>query len=109
VADPGTTPTETASGVELIAAERRRQVEAEGWTSDHDDEHTAGEMADAAALYIARVQYGQHGDHLFAWKTPAHGWIKEDPDKVRMLVKAGALIAAEIDRLQRSCAGEVCG
>ncbi len=30
-----------------MLAERRRQVEAEGWTSEHDDEHDAGEMARA--------------------------------------------------------------
>lgn len=90
------------TGIDLIAAERRRQVEQEGWTPDHDTEHVRGELADAAAIYIAHVQYGMHGDHLFSWRTAAHGWIKDDPDSVRMLVKAGALIAAEIDRLKAS-------
>ena len=30
------------SGVELIAAEQKRQVEGEGWTPEHDDAQTAG-------------------------------------------------------------------
>jgi len=43
-----------STGVEAIAAERKRQIEAEGWTPEHDDEHTNGEMADAAACYARR-------------------------------------------------------
>lgn len=55
---------EAVNGSELIATERQRQIEAEGWTPEHDDEHINGELADAAAIYVAHVQYGQHGDHL---------------------------------------------
>jgi len=32
-----------------IIAERQRQTSAEGWTAEHDDEHTEGEIASAAA------------------------------------------------------------
>lgn len=39
------------TGIELIAKERRRQVEAEGWDADHDAQHDAGELACAAAAY----------------------------------------------------------
>jgi hypothetical protein len=41
------------SGVERIAAERKRQISAEGWTSEHDDAHEDGAMAMAAACYAA--------------------------------------------------------
>lgn len=34
-----------------VQAERRRQVEAEGWTPEHDDEHSHGQIARAAACY----------------------------------------------------------
>ncbi|HHG5409119.1 TPA: hypothetical protein ACPWMT_005896, partial [Pseudomonas aeruginosa] len=34
-----------------VQAERRRQVEAEGWTPEHDDGHSHGQMARAAACY----------------------------------------------------------
>lgn len=95
-----TAPATTLDGVGLIAAERERQIEAEGWTPAHDDEHRRGELADAAALYIAQVQYGQHGDSLLGWRTPAHRWVKPC-DRQRALIKAGALIAAELDRIAR--------
>lgn len=40
------------SGIELIAAERDRQINVEGWTADHDGQHTEGELALAAIAYI---------------------------------------------------------
>jgi hypothetical protein len=39
------------NGIEAIAAERRRQIEAEGWSAAHDDQHVNGELAGAAAAY----------------------------------------------------------
>lgn len=109
-------------GATLIAAERLRQVESEGWTPEHDDTHTLGEMAAAGACYAllstrwraaSALVGGQLVRHiLWPWEPE---WFKPtdypDPpftpdvhiDKhVRDLVKAGALIAAEIDRLQRT-------
>jgi hypothetical protein len=98
------------SGVELIAAERQRQVEREGWTPEHDDTHDDGELARAAACYAD--PHGFH-DPLGApggWlgkRIPARwpwdwSYWKPGATRVRALVKAGALIAAEIDRLQRA-------
>lgn len=43
------------SGIDLIAAERQRQIEEEGWTPDHDDQHTNGELALAAACCSGRA------------------------------------------------------
>lgn len=87
------------SGAALIAAERQRQIEDEGWTAEHDDAHTGGEMADAAACYaLGRADATINGVYLWPW---ANGWWRPG-DPVRNLVKAGALIAAEIDRLKRS-------
>ena len=40
-----------SKGAEMIAAERRRQVEKEGWTAEHDSGHPSGELAMAAACY----------------------------------------------------------
>ena len=83
------------AAIELIAAERRRQVEAEGYSTDHDDEHATGELADAAACYALGVRTPR-----WPWGTD---WWKPSPDnRVRELVKAGALIVAEIERLQRA-------
>jgi hypothetical protein len=87
-----------------IWAERQRQVDDEGWTAEHDDQHTLGELALAAAAYA---------EHTFASdsfrqsnKTPPAYWPFDaswwkPTDRRRDLVKAGALIVAEIERLDR--------
>ena len=95
------------TGAELIAAERTRQVSGEGWTDDHDDEHGMGEMAAAAMCYaqlcvdeeISEVSIGSH--FVQEWWPWDREWWKPSPDSIRNLTKAGALLAAEIDRLQR--------
>ena len=94
----------TKSGVELIAEERARQISAEGWTPGHDDEHTDDEMPKAALCYIEEAIWGlypladmnPHPD----WPWEPKWWKPSEP--IRNLVKAGALIAAEIDRLIRA-------
>lgn len=81
-----------------VLAERQRQITAEGWTPEHDDEHMevdAGrgltELARAAKAYIEADVYN------WPW-TP----ISFKPTSPRSnLVKAGALILAEIERLDR--------
>ena len=102
---------EVMNGVELITAERQRQIDAEGWTPEHDDEHKNAEILSAAVCYsqIARgIEYGHRlGDVANAvypsWPWDLE-WLKPSPDPIRNLVKAGALICAEIDRLQRKAA-----
>lgn len=93
-------------GAALIAFERQRQKEVEGWTPEHDDEHSHGELATAAAVYLLAAE-NQAIDQIFQpAKEPAFWpwsftWWKPSPEPIRNLVKAGALIAAEIDRLLR--------
>jgi len=87
-------------GAGLIAAERERQVTAEGWTPEHDDEHTIGELVDAAVCYL---KHGLDAESPVIWPWPwAEDWWKPSDDPIRNLVRAGALIAAEIDRLTRA-------
>jgi len=96
------------SGVELIAAERARQTSQEGWTPEHDDEHAKSELVDAAGCYAEAAIVLQNGMSIdVVLETPelwpwAFEWWKPSADPVRNLVKAGALIAAEIDRIQRA-------
>lgn len=99
------------TGVELIAAERERQVTAEGWSPEHDDQHRLAELSRAALSYtfLASKQIC-NPDTRLSLNGPVHwpwnySWWKPKADPIRNLVKAGALIAAEIDRLQRA-AGE---
>lgn len=98
------------TGVELIAAERERQVAVEGWTPEHDNRHEFGELSAAAITYaglVSDVLSGCNFDRAAmancsrSWPWEAEWW-KPSPDPIRNLVKAGALIAAEIDRLQRA-------
>lgn len=100
--------TQRTSGSELIAEERAEQIRR--WGDSHDDEHDGRELWDAARCYLAAARFadmfgrpmdtsslGQEG----YWPWEAESWKPSD-EPIRNLVKAGALIAAEIDRLQRS-------
>jgi hypothetical protein len=95
-------------GVDLIAAERERQVSVEGWTESHDASvHDSDDLAMAASLY-AMPQRKRHADMLWwLWPWDASWWKPTPQDRIRELVKAGALIAAEIDRLKM--AGDLSG
>lgn len=92
------------NGIESIAAERRRQIEAEGWTPEHDDEHRHGELAAAAATYAweAACPGASLNNPPTSWPWSAKWW--KPRDRRSNLVRAGALIAAEIDRLDRRAA-----
>lgn len=102
------------SGIELIAEERQRQIQEEGWTKEHDAEHAIGELAMAASCYAMIPEYrpekmaplGWPWDDLW-WKpsfvrTSDGAFVQPKHLRVRELQKAGALIAAEIDRLNAS-------
>jgi hypothetical protein len=104
------------NGVDLIAAERRRQVEVEGFDAARDDRCRKGELAQAAAYYaypgddVATGYTHKWGTGSFSVSTkrllyPA-GWSlsagdKARHDRIKQLAIAGALAAAEIDRLLR--------
>jgi hypothetical protein len=96
------------TGIEVIAEERQRQIEAEGYTAEHDDEHTAGELAMAGAAYaiapdmvyrLRKFQRGMHFCDIWPFEVDEDG--REKHGELRRLAIAGALIAAEIDRLTR--------
>ena len=101
------------TGAERIAAERQRQIEQEGWSEEHDTEHRQEQLVRAAACYALprwlrdRSIWGMPLRRLLwawdeQWWKPAPTHLSDDPraDRIRELEKAGALIAAEIDRLQ---------
>lgn len=83
-----------------IELERRRQISAEGYTTDHDDAHDRGELAGGAAYYAIMSTRPRF--------IPSGLWPFRDPpkaaDRRRELVKAGAMIVAEIERLDRLAA-----
>lgn len=95
------------SAIDDIAAERQRQIETEGWTPEHDDTHTKCEMACAAACYVLWTEaYPNPGEPPPDWPWDANWW--KPTHYRRDLVKAGALIVAEIERLDRAAAGTHC-
>lgn len=83
-----------------VLAERRRQIEAEGWTTEHDDAHAPGELARAGAAYAIYDNggWGKTSKNIWPWTDD---WWK--PHNIRRdLVRGGALILAEIERFDRS-------
>jgi hypothetical protein len=93
-ADPRVIP----DGAGLIVAERRRQVEAEGYDASHDAAHNSHELLIAARNLLECARGVQPKYLSDPWGLAA----KHGKDPVRCLVIAGALLAAEIDRLQRA-------
>jgi hypothetical protein len=76
-----------------IAAERKKQI-SKGWTAEHDDRHTAGEIAIIAG-YVCQEKRDR-------WKIVS----RHANDRRQQLVIAAALVVAEIERLDRKAEGE---
>lgn len=87
-----------ADGVQLIAWERHRQIMEEGFDPQHDDTHVEGELR--WAMYCYAIRNSSNSNPPQGWPWDVASW-KPSPLEVQNLVKAGALIAAEIDRLLR--------
>lgn len=121
--DPKTQADVTVSDVlDEIRTERQRQVEVEGWTAEHDDDHIGGQLARAGAAYAIQgstphgapefyvtakgSHAGTHGGTIGSF-SPARlvwpwsfDWWKPKGQR-RNLIRAAALIVAEIERLDR--------
>lgn len=89
------------NGIELIAEERERQISEGGWDTYHDDYHCQGELAVAAACYALPKEARSKLPLVVYWPWEMEWWKPSPDNRVKELTKAGALIAAEIDRLQR--------
>lgn len=88
-----------------VIAERQRQQSVEGWMPEHDDEHCNGELAMAAVCYINETgTVNRNGGKPWGWPWDASWW--KPNARRRNLVKAGALILAEIERIDRAAAGK---
>jgi hypothetical protein len=92
-------------GCRLIAKERNRQIENEGWTLEHDDEHIYGTLAVVAASLLVNntdakvIDPEGRGTTTEDEDGDCWGLIKKHgDDEIKSLVIAGALVAAEIDR-----------
>jgi hypothetical protein len=93
------------SAVRDVLRERVRQVEKLGWTHEHDDQLPPRQIAAAAACYAlsaAGFAIARGSSTMWPWGPLA--WKPDSPR--RMLVKAGALILAEIERLDRQAVAQ---
>lgn len=93
-----------ATGLDRIASERLRQIEEEGWSLEHDQAHDPFILPAAAACYVAfatsQLRFpGKANPEVtpLGWPFDAEWW-KPSEDPRRNLEKAGALIAAALDR-----------
>lgn len=107
---------ESIEGFNLIMEERVRQQVQEGYTPAHDDEHEGGQMAILAAAYaLGSRAFALDGDTAAARRRPemaavldlldTYGWLLKPKDPMRDLVRAGALILAELERRLRAGEG----
>lgn len=98
---PETKPT---TGIDRIKAERTRQIKKLGYTPEKDESYHPGTLAMAATCYaraaVEKQRTGTVPPPNSNWPFHQDSW-KPGEDPVRMLEKAGALIAAEIDRINR--------
>lgn len=84
------------TGIELIEQERKRQIEVEGYDALHDFREPLNCIVSAAISYamcdidMEEAEAWWHWDFMY-WKPK---------DRRRNLVRAGALIAAAIDKIQ---------
>lgn len=91
-----------SKGIELISRERNKQLSK--WGDEHDSTHLEGELSWAAASCLERAiiiaEEDKDAEQMFDWPWDTGDDRKVD-DRIVNLVKAGALIAAEIDRLSK--------
>lgn len=104
----GSAASRGALGIQRIKAERIRQLEKEGYTPANDDLYVEGDLLKAAVVYAMAgfaLVYGVEERAVDNLQLEMWPWnpstYKPSKDAIRNLEKAGALIAAEIDRLKR--------
>ena len=78
-----------------VAAERERQKSVKGYSIEQDDTYIGGELAAAAISYIEPIEAESY------WPADWHDDSFKPSDYRRNLVKAAALIVAEIERIDR--------
>lgn len=83
------------SGVELISEERKEQIEKHGWNLKNDEDYSNKELIKAALFCINQDVF----EWPFYWTEEFRNKILSKKTEIDRLKIAGALIAAEIDRL----------
>lgn len=96
-----------SKAIEDVLAERRRQIEVEDFSSTYDDMATRGQLASAGACYALTASGTPIAVIETLWPWAAKWW---KPTTVRRnLIKAAALLLAEIERIDRATARNATG
>ncbi len=88
-----------SNAVQSVIAERQRHQSAEGWTPEHDDQYSKSQLLWASSCYVLNAIH-PFNRIPFDWPWTPEWWKPTNPR--RDLVKAGALILAEIERIDRA-------
>lgn len=97
--------------VSEVLTERLSQKDVEGYSAERDDQYVNGELATAAAAYAFWASLSgllppdRTLDPPCTWPWEPDHW--KPTTQRQMLIKAGALILAELERLERMRAIEV--
>ena len=91
----------------MIVAERERQQAEEGYELAHDDEHGEGQLALLAAAYalssrrdLPSGKFGGDYEEVIG-ELEAYDWAFKPRGAVEDLIRAGALVLAELERVMR--------
>lgn len=94
---------ENQKAMKLIADERRRQVEDERWSTEHDDTYAMGELERAGLCYLFHdTDFALTGTGAAPLNWPWHPTWWKPKGRRTDLVRAGALFMAEADRVART-------
>jgi len=94
-------PAQDSCAIADVIAERQRQQSVEGFSTEQDDTYTGGELAGAAISYITPFEA------MTYWPAEWHDDSFKPTNERRNLVKAAALIIAEIERIDRKSDAEL--
>lgn len=89
-------------GIELITKEREEQIFKHGFDPYHDDQYVGEELQQAASAILTQDWTSWPENWDVSWRDRIHS-----KPRIEQLTIAGALIAAEIDRIDRLWAEEV--
>lgn len=92
-----------SNAVQSVIAERQRHQSAEGWTPEHDDQYSKSQLLWASSCYVLNAIH-PFNRIPFDWPWTPEWWKPTNPR--RDMVKAGALILAEIERIDRQEAAQ---
>lgn len=85
--------------LELVKAEREKQINKHGYTYEHDDEHIDGSIADAAACFAVTKNSSWCLRELYPWEPEYFN--KPEKSRKDQLITAAAMLMAEYERLER--------